>query len=407
MVEKAKVSETKEFDFCTEKIQNNFSNYSSWHYRSKLLPILFPHPNKSQPINEEKLKEELELVLTAAFTDPNDSSAWFYQRWLLGYSEPDLNIATFRLSKNFAIISFTKAININSDNVEIRSTFCPSLIGSKKWVSTNSSLSDYDTTWTLNGDFQIADTADSDLKLILVIDGEQFELQMQRIENELFGIKMPKFGYEFSIGVVDVLKTQLESCDQLLEFEPESKCKLPIYPFNISFEMNLIILFIISGTLLTSSLLMRAINRIENHEKTLGNLVKLQEVDSLRAGYYKDLASKWSIEYALEKWILESGNFLKKLDLSGLSLTSIYYDQYMSIMNEVDLSGNKLCNRNLGKLNAFQCCTKLNLSRNELTDLKTFPALKSLNEININFNNLNSNFEDILHEKCKNLSVIN
>lgn len=228
MVEKAKVSETKEFDFCTEKIQNNFSNYSSWHYRSKLLPILFPHPNKSQPINEEKLKEELELVLTAAFTDPNDSSAWFYQRWLLGYSAPDLNIATFRLSKNFAIISFTKAININSDNVEIRSTFCPSLIGNKKWVSPSSSLADYDTTWTLSGDFQIADTTDSDMKLILVIDGEEFELQMQRIGNELFGIKMPKFGYEFGIGVVDVLKTQLESCDQLLEFEPESKCKLPI-----------------------------------------------------------------------------------------------------------------------------------------------------------------------------------
>lgn len=163
---------------------------------------------------------------------------------------------------------------------------------------------------------------------------------------------------------------------------------------------------IISGTLLTSSLLMRAINRIDNHEKTLENLGKLQEVDSLRAGYYKDLASKWSVEYALEKWILES-DFQKKLDLSGLSLTSIYYDQYMSIMNEVDLSDNKLCNRNLGKLNAFQCCTKLNLSRNSLTDLNTFPALKSLEEININFNNFDCNFKDILQEKCPKLSVIN
>lgn len=81
----AEVDPQKEFDFCTQKIEKNFSNYSAWHQRSKLLPLLHPHTSdKSRPINDEALSKELDIVLSAAFTDPKDSSAWFYQRWLLG-----------------------------------------------------------------------------------------------------------------------------------------------------------------------------------------------------------------------------------------------------------------------------------------------------------------------------------
>jgi geranylgeranyl transferase type-2 subunit alpha len=63
-----------EWDFCSQKIQDNFSNYSALHHRSKLLLLL-----KDVIV----LSNELELVHNAIFTEPDDQTAWWYHRFLL------------------------------------------------------------------------------------------------------------------------------------------------------------------------------------------------------------------------------------------------------------------------------------------------------------------------------------
>lgn len=72
IINKIGISLCNELNFSTERLNINFSNYSSWHYRSTL-----------RKLDSECLEEELELVQNAVFTDPNDSSAWFYLRWIL------------------------------------------------------------------------------------------------------------------------------------------------------------------------------------------------------------------------------------------------------------------------------------------------------------------------------------
>jgi geranylgeranyl transferase type-2 subunit alpha len=60
-------------------IEDNFSNYSAWHQRSKLLPLIFT--DRSEFVTA--ITEELDIVQNAFYTVPNDSSAWFYHRWLV------------------------------------------------------------------------------------------------------------------------------------------------------------------------------------------------------------------------------------------------------------------------------------------------------------------------------------
>ena len=47
-MQRASVEHIAELEFTTEKISANFSNFSSWHYRSKLLPLV--HSDSSHPI---------------------------------------------------------------------------------------------------------------------------------------------------------------------------------------------------------------------------------------------------------------------------------------------------------------------------------------------------------------------
>jgi geranylgeranyl transferase type-2 subunit alpha len=54
-------------------IKKNFSNFSAWHYRSKLMPILYEREqDRVYPIPFSKIQEDLALLKHAFFTDPKD-----------------------------------------------------------------------------------------------------------------------------------------------------------------------------------------------------------------------------------------------------------------------------------------------------------------------------------------------
>ncbi|GAA5859004.1 hypothetical protein JCM8547_003964 [Rhodosporidiobolus lusitaniae] len=75
-----------ELAFTTRKISANFSNFSAWHYRTKMLAKLWEEKGwgKESEERRKRVDEEFELVKQAIWSDPNDQSAWLYHRWLVG-----------------------------------------------------------------------------------------------------------------------------------------------------------------------------------------------------------------------------------------------------------------------------------------------------------------------------------
>lgn len=67
VVSNADISPEQELEFTTSKICNNFSNFSSWHYRSKLLPVIHPDENSAVGVEEDTLIKGMSSVFLGSY----------------------------------------------------------------------------------------------------------------------------------------------------------------------------------------------------------------------------------------------------------------------------------------------------------------------------------------------------
>ncbi|WFD44801.1 protein geranylgeranyltransferase type II [Malassezia psittaci] len=72
-----------ELQYTLHKIESNFSNFSAWHYRSKLLPRVWDAKQLGESDRAKERDQEFELLQQAMYTDPNDQSIWIYHSWLM------------------------------------------------------------------------------------------------------------------------------------------------------------------------------------------------------------------------------------------------------------------------------------------------------------------------------------
>ncbi|XP_068621326.1 geranylgeranyl transferase type-2 subunit alpha [Battus philenor] len=347
-----------EFDFTTEKLLDNFSNYSAWHYRSKMLLQLYPDLEGGRPIQDTHHKHELKMVQSAAFTDPDDTSAWFYQRWLLGAVKTTISLVACTVTQSIITVAFSKHVSLDLIQKRTRITFNDVNVNGE-WTSCNGN--NYDNLWILKH----VETMNDKMDVKAIYEDENNEkvvIKCLKCRSMTFiGKGDINFKNKYSQPVIDELNEQLESCRQLLLLEPDNK-----------------------WTLLTTTIFLHCIDPKLHHNETIFNLKILKNIDPQRAGYYEDLLSKWSIENQLPmdyscNEVIFKPKFLNKL-------TSLPHLQYYSFCKVVDLSNQHLQSNMLPSLKVLQHCQILILRNNKLTTLRGFPYMKDLENLNIEQN---------------------
>uniref|UniRef100_A0A0A9XHW1 Geranylgeranyl transferase type-2 subunit alpha n=1 Tax=Lygus hesperus TaxID=30085 RepID=A0A0A9XHW1_LYGHE len=362
------LSPEEELSYTMQKIEEDFSNYSSWHYRSKLLPLIHSDPAGIRPIKEEIHLRELDLVQNAAFTDPNDQSAWFYLRWLLGRLEPKLEIVMSFVCKEQSkmYIVFNTDASPSDSSIDVVSEH------SGKWTTVNS-LRD-SSLWVSD-----LKTNSTEYNIKVTISNETENVSL-KADAGFVWFRKPQFDPDVSPKLKALLVEQLETCNQLLELEPESKWPL-----------------------LTSVVFMKAIDTNQYREEIIERLRSLMKYDKYRSSYYADTLSKFLIEEEFKSNELPTGSF----SLKNLGLTSLYYTQYLARAERLDLSHNNL-QRSLTKLQFAVNCSTLILDDNDLTSLQNIPSLPQLISLSVANNRLQT-AEEILKciDKLPSLQKIN
>jgi len=82
-----------EYQFTYDKIAQNFSNGSAFHYRTKLLPFILSfrlnfNEREISHIKFDLAREELDIIRNAIFTEPDDQTCWWYLRFIVDWSNP-------------------------------------------------------------------------------------------------------------------------------------------------------------------------------------------------------------------------------------------------------------------------------------------------------------------------------
>lgn len=350
-----------ELAFAGALLSQDFSNFSAWHHRLRLLaPARSSGEGEAGALPPERLKEELELVQNAVFTDPTDQSAWVYLRCILSRAPPPPRVICVHVDREDATVAviFSRPVKVNPECPELKVTLDGSAL-TGAWRS-GEGRPRPSHTWLCD-----LPAPPSDCPAHLEVTWEpgpaHHEVTLQPGEAEAWWqepiVERELFWPELGVAEAQVLQEQVQVCRELLELEPQSR-----------------------GCLLTLALLLAALDPRGRAQEIRGHLQSLQEADPLRSGFVADVRSRFEAALA----VLGAG---EGLSLPGKALTTLPLCERLAGVTRMDLSGNEL--RALpGAMAALRRLRELDLSNNRISELGPAPPLPRLELLRLDRNPL-------------------
>ncbi len=394
----AKTPSGEELKFITSTLEDNFSNYSAWHYRSGLIGAddevctaatpVSPPPSLEFTANlddPELPYDELDLVHNAIFTDPKDQGPWYYYWWLLGRGIKRSYLREVYLSRRLqrAVLVFSRTkvneairhlkvdVVVSDPVTEVVTTYSvEDLEGWKKALPGDASA-----VWwfdlpkeiiegcTVSVTVHNEETRGQTLAHTPTVDDSKTWLycQMEPDQHEsLTRVALdPRRLLNFLISPVHEpasLQSELDTVRELVSMEPNNKYAL-----------------------LTLVSLLRYIRPPNCGSEIEDTLKTLRVIDSHRNRQYADWASAHAIEDAL---VSSFGVNSRAVNVSGAGLTCISCLDWCSLMTELNFSNNQV--DKIPETFAYLVCLKdLNLDDNQISSLKPISGLPQLKRLSI------------------------
>jgi geranylgeranyl transferase type-2 subunit alpha len=192
---------------------------------------------------------ELDLVVNATFTDPDDSSAWFYQRWLLDYYKSPIKLWRAILTKNKITVAFHKEVSLNLG------LFLNSKKIECKWKSANEK--NFSVVWYAVFENSLCDFYE---EVCLKFEEKMYKLKQNNSYNWIYQCEIFNINYNNPI-----LYDHIHNYQVLSTMEPFNKWTKLI---NIFFILNF---------------------NLDEYINIIESLNDLVRIDPLRANYYKDM----------------------------------------------------------------------------------------------------------------------